>query len=120
MISYEPFPLLEAYSFLCQKCTDFSVETFFRKMILRQPDRRREYETCCGILSELWQRLEASIPVPIAEVRAFFAPLRQNDKISFGADAATLADILIGDQGECRQKHSVQDHGGRFRSRLPG
>lgn len=72
MISYEPFPLLEAYSFLCQKCTDFSVETFFRKMILRQPDRRREYETCCGILSELWQRLEASIPVPIAEVRAFF------------------------------------------------
>ncbi|MBS1407238.1 MAG: winged helix-turn-helix transcriptional regulator [Christensenellaceae bacterium] len=100
MISYEPFPLLEAYSFLCQKCTDFSVETFFRKMILRQPDRRREYETCCGILSELWQQLEASIPVPIAEVRAFFAPLRQNDKISFGADAATLADILIGDQGD--------------------
>lgn len=96
----EPLPLLEAYSFLCQKCAGFSVEGFFRKIFLRQPNRRREYDAFCGILSALWRQLETAIAAPPSEVNAFFAPLRPNDRTSFGAETATIADLLIGDQAD--------------------
>ena len=53
MITYEPLPLYEAFSFLTGIANDFSIEEFFEAMYIKHISKAEEYGKRCRILSEL-------------------------------------------------------------------
>ena len=57
MITYEPLPLYEAFSFLTGIANDFSIEEFFEAMYIKHISKAEEYGKRCRILSELYRRL---------------------------------------------------------------
>ena len=60
MITHEPLPLYEAFSFLTGIANDFSIEEFFEAMYIKHISKAEEYGKRCRILSELYRRLAAS------------------------------------------------------------
>lgn len=61
MITHEPLPLYEAFSFLTGIANDFSIEEFFEAMYIKHISKAEEYGKRCRILSELYRRLAASV-----------------------------------------------------------
>ncbi len=57
MITHEPLPLYEAFSFLTGIANDFSIEEFFEAMYIKHISKAEEYGKRCRILSELYRRL---------------------------------------------------------------
>ena len=57
MITHEPLPLYEAFSFLTGIANDFSIEEFFEAMYMKHISKAEEYGKRCRILSELYRRL---------------------------------------------------------------
>ena len=52
MITHEPLPLYEAFSFLTGIANDFSIEEFFEAMYIKHISKAEEYGKRCRILSE--------------------------------------------------------------------
>ena len=77
MITHEPLPLYEAFSFLTGIANDFSIEEFFEAMYIKHISKAEEYGKRCRILSELYRRLAASVtaePEKITALFSMFAP----------------------------------------------
>lgn len=55
MITHEPLPLYEAFSFLTGIANDFSIEEFFEAMYMKHISKAEEYGKRCRILSELYR-----------------------------------------------------------------
>ena len=52
MITHEPLPLYEAFSFLTGIANDFSIEEFFEAMYIKHISKAEEYGKRCRILLE--------------------------------------------------------------------
>lgn len=73
MITYEPLPLYEAFSFLTGIANDFSIEEFFEAMYIKHISKAEEYGKRCRILSELYRRLAASVTAEPEKITALFS-----------------------------------------------
>ncbi len=73
MITYEPLPLYEAFSFLTGIANDFSIEEFFEAMYMKHISKAEEYGKRCRILSELYRRLAASVTAEPEKITALFS-----------------------------------------------
>lgn len=73
MITHEPLPLYEAFSFLTGIANDFSIEEFFEAMYMKHISKAEEYGKRCRILSELYRRLAASVTAEPEKITALFS-----------------------------------------------
>lgn len=73
MITHEPLPLYEAFSFLTGIANDFSIEEFFEAMYIKHISKAEEYGKRCRILSELYRRLAASVTAESEKITALFS-----------------------------------------------
>ncbi len=76
MLSNEPLPLYEAYSYLLSVADGFSVRDFFDKVCLRQPEHREQYLKFSSKLSQIYNKLEkARKPNSQTAIERLFTPL---------------------------------------------
>lgn len=94
MITHEPLPLFEAYSYLTGIANDFSVEDFFESICMKHASAAAEYRKRGAVLAELYRRLAAAAPADSEKLSVLFGMLTPRGRTRDMYQSETVAGLF--------------------------